>query len=135
MTILKKYTGIRTNAGFDMLEASFCQIPQQCKRTLSHFRHFVLEKETVKLFIQTTQYTMRNKNPKQIIFSLLSMKTCTATFSASMKTLGIYIHPVHQHVHSLTYLHTLEKKGHCVAPNYKLFNLPLQSLSQSTQKI
>ena len=49
MTILKKDTGIRTNAGFDMLEASFYQVPQQCKRTLSHFRHFVLEKETVKL--------------------------------------------------------------------------------------
>lgn len=85
--------------------------------------------------IQTTQCTMHRKNPKQRIFSSLSLKTCTATFSASMKTLGLYIHPVHRHVHSLTYLHTLEKKGHCVAPNYKLFNLPLQSLSQSTQKI
>lgn len=35
---------VHTNAGFDVLETRLCQIPQQSKRTLTHFWHFVLNR-------------------------------------------------------------------------------------------
>lgn len=95
-----------TNAWFDVLETSLSQIPQQSKRTLTHFWHFVLN----------------GKTEKQ------KGESCDVSFSGHQIS-GML------HTFTDIHLHALVHEGQDVATSDQLFNGASQTLRQSTEEI